>query len=452
MAPLKIGKTKNLIFYPLNVRICLLLNFALFFSVFSASVEYGVRSPYVPLFPEPSFSEPKFVLKHEKVLYHAIVVNPEAYNYGLVIEIIIQPVEEILRMRFVEEDPEWIIGDNLVAILPDNENATTHNETGHLLISPDDIKVTISEDDREPRVTWEMYSASGIVLDHIKLNVEPFINLWDNKNSDADRIHVWFQTRVLTDVSPGMELPVQILARYTHVGLTRGNRKALTVTDQPFIPLIPPDNITQYPDTGDDIVFNFDLSLNISWIDFHVNDTWMNVTCPDLCIVPDTLFLDFYEPENVTEESNYDQAFVTNTTYHIHLISIYPEVHLIGNQTFLLWDNTMVTHQEIICYAMLSYRKEGAALVLPYVAGESPALTMPGISYELYRLRDEEVVDYKYVGNETEIAEDDEDDDDDQLFELPVGANITYILDITFPELTTAVRFCLVKSLDHDCF
>ena len=398
-------------------------------------MEYWVKKPTVSLNPVPSFSEPEFVLKHEMVHYSMKLINAEAYNYGVTITISIDPVDDAPRMTFMNETPRVEVGRQLVAITP--VNASSHDEEGTLLLTPA-IILEVIEEDESPDVIQELYAEDGgDVLDRIVLTIEPYLNIWDNEYNKHDFIRMYFDARVLTDVKPDMELPVTAEAVFHHLDYSHKNVKKLTVTDQPFLPVIPPMDPEQHPDTGDDIVFTFDLSLVIEG---YVNDTWMNVTCPDLRTVNHSLEFDFYEPENYTGESDCDIAFHTESTYHLHLTSLLPEVNFHGNHTFHFWDNTMMTHQQIQCYVMLSFRVDEEELVIPYIAGGSKPLTAPGISYDLYRVGassgDDDV-----GGNETES------EPEEEVYGMPIGSNVTYILNITFPEVTTKVRFNGCKGI-----
>ncbi|XP_033639022.1 uncharacterized protein LOC117299582 [Asterias rubens] len=383
----------------------------------NASLDYTVRRPSLHLQPTASFSEVNFALKHEQFFYRLIIRHPEAINHGIEVTISFPAIEGIIPMAFLNVTPWWSIGANLVATTSGSMFNETHDGAGHFVTM--DTTQEVMTEKRFPGIVAHFASSeegSGII-DELVFQIEPFINVMDQRNSGADMIMMWFYSRVLTEVLPGqqLELKAKAVYKFTRNAFSSGSSPKVMITDQPFVPLIPASDRTLSPDSADLVLFTFDLSHTL---DFDVNDIWMNVSCPDLQIIPGTLEMDFLEPDmNMTTNSSSDLSFTTETTYHIHLVMLAPGVNLLGNQTFLMWNNSMLTHQEIICNVMLSYRKGTEALILPYLAGHSPAVTLQGIQYVLYPK--------DLVGQ------------NDTMYYMPVGSNATFILNVTFSETTT---------------
>ncbi|XP_022109480.1 uncharacterized protein LOC110989417 [Acanthaster planci] len=396
----------------------------------TATEDYTVKKPSVKLHPYSSFSEEKHVLKHEQIFYELILRHPEARNHGIQLTVSFPAADNQVRMAFINETPWWEIGANLVATTHGAMFNETSDEAGHH-VTIDTVQRVIA-DHTIPSITAAFSATDQAlgILDQLTFLIDPFINLQDQQNNAKDLIKFWFYSRALTDVLPDQELSIAAKAsyKYSRSDFFTSDTPKLKVTVQPFIPLIPAANPSQSPDTADLVRYTFDLS---HVLDFYILDIWMNVSCPDLQIVPGTLDMEFLEPDmNTTTNSSTDLSFTSETTYYIHLSALAPEVNFKGNQTFLMWNNSMLTHQEIICNVMLSYRKGSAALILPYLAGRSPALTLPGIEYVLYPK--------DLVGQ------------NDTMYKMPVGSNATYILNITFPETSTKTKTFTSSLTDWD--
>ncbi|XP_070564843.1 uncharacterized protein [Ptychodera flava] len=388
----------------------------------SASVEYKVKKPGTTVTATQTFSENKNALKHEQIDYKVVLKVSECQNGGISLTITCKEINEEQKMNITtpEDDIVVVIGKNLIA-------TTKINETYPGPVPLINLTTVISE--KEPprfelRKVQTKTDQLEPIFDEIVVEFSPFINLYDDENNLYDRVRIEFSLRTLTNVEPDDVLDVSAKAEYLESpegGFTGSHSSKLTVTEQPTVPDIPPAKSYIDPDALDDIVYNFTLRHTL---EHTLYDIWMEVTCPDLVTLNGTRNLEFIyigiQP-NTTEEvehtSAWDEKFTLGPKYFIHLVELTPEVVFKGQQTFHIWDNSMKPHQQFWCYIELSYRKEwDKPIVLPYIAGYSPSLTFPQPTYELYG-RDIQVNMTQYT--------------------MPVGSNATYIMNITFPELTT---------------
>ncbi|XP_033113002.1 uncharacterized protein LOC117113693 [Anneissia japonica] len=423
--------------------------------------EVAIRNALIWFRNIPTFSEAKFALKHELIAHAVVIYNTEAFNRGVVITLDVPQLDGVYLAKFENVTPVWKLGRNLIKTSANDMFNSTHNMDADE-ITLDSVIDTLdkyhSGTSREhPDVTLERLIEQDpdgeYIIVQYSLSFTPFICVETGRAVDR-AISISLNSRILSSVVKDDKLRFSVKMDFKFP--VRGEKywasssRSLIVTAQPFVPLIPPLNITQVPDAEDDIIYGFNLS---HVLEFSIKDIWMNVTCPDLVIIPITLELDIIHPVNITSDSNADIMTTTNHTFHIHFTELAPEVVTLGQQTFRLVNNGIAPHYSIICEVWLSFRKEEQDTVIPYLAGTSEALETPGIVYTLYArdLVEKEIdVMTTIAAPENGTVEDymdyivDDDDTGPLNYLMPVGSNATFIVNITMPEVTSQIDLHII--------
>ncbi|XP_071957041.1 uncharacterized protein [Antedon mediterranea] len=398
-----------------------------------------IKRPGYWVYNNPTFSDRNFTLKHEQILHHGVLIHPEAFNRGFTMTIDVPKVDDVYLAKFENITPWWKTGKHFAAISDYHMFNSTYNTNGDELTLEtviDKMEGYYDGDSRLPDITseWvvEQNDYGEEIIVQCIFSVTPFLNIKDVVWRDHGRLNFYLYSRVLSSVVADNELKFSITADFKFPPgdeLILYASRTSTVTVQPFVPRIPPVNATQEPDCQDDITYTFEL-FNI--LEFSIKDIWMNVTCPDLVIIPSTLEVEIIHHVNVTSDSNADIMLTTDQTYHIHYTELAPQVLARGQQTFRLVNNGIAPHYSIVCKVYLSFRKDNKALVLPYLAGVSNELFTPGIEYILYG-RD-------LIEKEEETTP--------LMYSMPVGSNATFIINITVPEITTEVSDNIVLEFN----